>query len=91
MKVKLHNSHVLIGAKASTEHALNLPLVPPEESSFTINDKQYVNYFCSSLKSNSSDSYANEDSLNENKVTPLYSSNQTVKSTSRTIRGYHFL
>jgi len=69
MKVKLHNSHVLIGAKASTEHALNLPLVPPEESSFTINDKQYVNYFCSSLKSNSSDSYANEDSLNENKVT----------------------
>tara|TARA_R110002050_G_scaffold67065_5_gene145334 strand:+ start:1421 stop:2512 length:1092 start_codon:yes stop_codon:yes gene_type:complete len=69
MKVKLHNSHVLIGAKASTEHALNLPLVPSEESLFTINDKQYVNYFCSSLKSNSSDSYANEDSLNENKVT----------------------
>lgn len=69
MKLTLHNSHVLIGAKSSTEQALNLPLVPPEESSFTINDKQYVNYFCAALNSSSTISNKNQNSVNDNKVT----------------------
>ncbi|XQW83469.1 hypothetical protein ACOYR1_09905 [Thalassotalea piscium] len=47
MKLNLLNSHILIGAKSTTEHAINLPHLPADESIITVNNTQYASYFCS--------------------------------------------
>jgi hypothetical protein len=58
MKLSIQSSHVLIGAKATTEQAINLPLVAPDESFFTVNDRQYVSYFCALPESAANDDKA---------------------------------
>jgi hypothetical protein len=60
MKIKLHNSHMLIGAKPTTAQAINLPRVPPEETFITVNNSEYVSYFCSLPESRLGDNNANE-------------------------------
>ncbi|MBU2870497.1 hypothetical protein [Colwellia sp. E2M01] len=68
MKIKLHNSHVLIGAKSTTAQAINLPRLPPEETLITVNNADYVSYFCSLPKSRSSDNNAHQGLVTNDKT-----------------------
>lgn len=47
MKLNIQNSQLLIGAKLLSEQAINLPLVAPDQSAFTVNNTSYVGCFIS--------------------------------------------
>lgn len=65
MKLKIQNTQLVIGAALTTEQALNLPLVAPEQAAFTYNDKQYLGSFCSLPEHGVSGQGLPQDTFNE--------------------------